>query len=274
MTFYLRLGDVQQWGEGFSVWCTNLYARGRFQEVATERQRLIETAREVGNTLHESWGLSGRAAALMVMDQTREARALLQQSLHKLAAVQSPQNALSAQALLGLAHLRSDEPQQALDLANAVMARKDATTPTFATNVAVYESVCIIYLSLLELPSGQQQALGLKPEQLLVQIDRISSALMDFARIARMGRPRALLYRGLYHWHRGAPPRAFHHWRQSLSSARELAMPYDEARAQFELGRHLDDKNEERSHLLAAAIQGFTATGANYDLRIARHVIA
>ena len=270
MEVYLHLGDVQQWGEGFSVWCTNLYAQGRFQEAATERQKLIEAAQAVGNDLHEAWGLSGRAAALLVMERPEEARALLQQSLHKLSQVQSPQNALSAQALLGLALLRLGEPQEAFDLANAVMIEKDATSPTFATNVAVYESVCVIYLDLLELPPAQQSALGFQPERLLAQIDRISAALMGFARIARMGQPRAWLYRGLYHWQRGQRRRAFRHWRRSLVSARDLAMPYDEARAQYALGRHLPEGAEERAQRLAAAIRGFEATGARRDLRLMR----
>ncbi|HHB90964.1 MAG TPA: hypothetical protein ENK60_06610 [Anaerolineae bacterium] len=64
--------------------------------------------------------------------------------------------------------------------------------------------------------------------------------------------------------------RAFQHWRTSLARAQELSMPYDEARAQYELGRHLPEGAEERAHRMAAAIQGFATMGAHHDLRVAQ----
>ena len=274
MQTYLQLGEMQPWGEGFSVWCTNLYAQGRFQETARQRQFLIETARAVGNDLHEAWGLSGRAAALLVLDRPGAARALLQQAMRKLTALNSPQNSLSAQALMGQAHLRLGEFQQAYNLANAVMTRKDATAPTFATNVAVYESVAIIYLDLLQLPPKQQAAMGVSPQRLLSRIDHISAALLQFARVARMGLPRAQIYRGLTLWQQGKTGPAFKLWRRAIASARELAMPYDEARAQFELGRHLPFAAEERQALLAVALQSFEAMAASYDARLTRTALA
>ena len=265
---YRQLGDMQQWGEGFSVYCTNLYAQGRFQETAEQRLILAETARKVGNQLHEAWGLSGRAAALLVLDQVDEAMALLQQSTEKLISLNSPQNVLSAQALLGQAYLRNENWQKALTLANSVMEMKDETAPTFATNVAVFESVCIIYLRLLDLPPELISTLGLNPIRLLDKIGQISAALVDFAKVAKMGQPRALIYRAGYLWRLGKERQAIKVWRQAIASAAKLNMPYDQARAQYELGRHLSEHDPERGRALSDARQGFEDVGATYDLRL------
>ncbi|HEY53701.1 MAG TPA: hypothetical protein G4N94_09615, partial [Caldilineae bacterium] len=268
MNIYRQLGDMQQWGEGFSVYCTNLYAQGRFQEAAEQRLILMKTAREVGNPLHEAWGLSGRAAALLVLDRVDEAIVLLQRSADKLLSIDSPQNALSAQALLGQAYLRKEQWRKALELADAVMSTKDRTAPTFATNVAVFESVCIIYLRLLDLPPELISTLDLNPTRLLDKTDHISAALVDFAKVAKMGHPRALIYRAGYLWRRGKERRALKVWRQAIASAAKLNMPYDQARAQYELGRHLSEQDPERERTLNDARQGFKDVGATYDLRL------
>lgn len=265
---YEQLGDMQQWGEGFSVHCTNLYAQGRFQETAEQRLILAETATQVGNPLHEAWGLSGLAAALLVLDQTDEAIVLLQRSMDRLKSLNSPQNVLSAQALLGQAYARKRDWQKAIELANSVLEMKDRVAPTFATNVAVYESVCIIYLDLLDLPQPHQASLGVNAASLLAKLDQITKALTRFAAIARMGMPRALFYRGHYLWHRRKQRQALDHWRQSAVIAEQLSMPYDLARARFELARHLDSGEEERARSYRSAEQGFELTGAAYELRL------
>jgi len=265
---YEQLGDMQQWGEGFSVNCTNLYAQGKFQETVEQRLILTETAREVGNPLHEAWGLSGLAAALLVLDQTDEAITLLQRSTDRLKSLNSPQNVLSAQALLGQAYLRKRNWQKAIELANSVLEMKDKTEPTFATNVAVFESVCIIYLGLLDLSPQRLSSLGVDSAYLLDKIDHSSAALTRFAKIARMGMPRALYYRGHYLWRRGKQRQALAHWRQSVAVAEQLSMPYDHARASYELARHLDSGEPERAGAYRSAAQGFELTGAAYELRL------
>ena len=57
-------------------------------------------------------------------------------------------------------------------------------------------------------------------------------------------------------------------WRKSLALARQMAMPYEEGRAQYEIGRHA--QGEERRLSLTRAAEIFKPLGAAYDLERAR----
>jgi hypothetical protein len=92
----------------------------------------------------------------------------------------------------------------------------------------------------------------------------------SFARVFPIGRPRALLWDGLYHWLAGKPARATRAWQASLAAAARLEMPYDEALAHYELGRHLPDADPGREEHLARACEIFERLGAAYDLARAR----
>jgi class 3 adenylate cyclase/tetratricopeptide (TPR) repeat protein len=59
-----------------------------------------------------------------------------------------------------------------------------------------------------------------------------------FARVFPIGRPRALLHRGLIAWTDGRAPRARRDWRAALAAAERLDMPYEQALALDILGRH------------------------------------
>jgi class 3 adenylate cyclase/tetratricopeptide (TPR) repeat protein len=59
-----------------------------------------------------------------------------------------------------------------------------------------------------------------------------------FARVFPIGRPRALLHRGLIAWTGGRAARARRDWRAALAAAERLDMPYEQALALDILGRH------------------------------------
>jgi hypothetical protein len=59
-----------------------------------------------------------------------------------------------------------------------------------------------------------------------------------YARVFPIGRPRALLYRGLLAWLAGRPAPARRAWRDALAAADRLGMRYDQALALEMLGRH------------------------------------
>jgi eukaryotic-like serine/threonine-protein kinase len=77
---------------------------------------------------------------------------------------------------------------------------------------------------------------------------------------------RALRAGGLQLWLAGRRPKAVRAWRRSLDSARRLDLPYDEAMAHLELGRHLRAPETTpggwgRDEHLARARELFTALG-------------
>jgi tetratricopeptide (TPR) repeat protein len=72
--------------------------------------------------------------------------------------------------------------------------------------------------------------------------ERACRNLEKAARIFWNGRPAARLYRGCYEWLAGRPREAHRAWAEALATARVQGVPYEEALAHYEIGRHLEDK--------------------------------
>jgi hypothetical protein len=101
--------------------------------------------------------------------------------------------------------------------------------------------------------------------------------LRRYARSFPMARPRALTCLGWSRWQDGRRRQAVRAWTRAVREAERLAMPYELARAHYELGRHLGPK--ERSPLrldgaghLALAAATFTSIGCRADLGAAQAI--
>ncbi|HMA36332.1 MAG TPA: hypothetical protein VKY74_17880, partial [Chloroflexia bacterium] len=96
--------------------------------------------------------------------------------------------------------------------------------------------------------------------------------LRQFARQFPVGEPRAQLCAGGLAWLDGRPGAARAAWRRSLAAARRRAMPYDQALAHYELGRHARGPAWRR-HLTRARTL-FASLGAAYDVARVQALLA
>jgi hypothetical protein len=92
--------------------------------------------------------------------------------------------------------------------------------------------------------------------------NRACKNLERFARTFPVGRPRACLSRGRYLWLSGKRAQAQQFWRKSLAAAEQLAMPFEQGLAHYEIGRHADADVAERAAHLHQAIEIFDRLGA------------
>ncbi|MBI1878215.1 MAG: hypothetical protein HYR94_08320 [Chloroflexi bacterium] len=99
-------------------------------------------------------------------------------------------------------------------------------------------------------------------------------ALRQYARAFPIGQARAWLWQGLYHWLSGQPARAYSAWQKSLAAAERLTMPYEQALALYEMGRHLPAAEPKRRAYLSRAAEGFEQLDAAYDLARVRQALA
>ena len=89
-----------------------------------------------------------------------------------------------------------------------------------------------------------------------------------------IGSPRALLWRGLYHWLNNRVGLALKTWEKSLRAAKRLHMPFEVALAHFEIGRHEHKINPAQREHLDQAHKGFETLQATYHLAKAKAVCA
>jgi hypothetical protein len=94
--------------------------------------------------------------------------------------------------------------------------------------------------------------------------------LATYARIFPIARPRSFLCQGVRAWQSGRPARAVALWRRGLAEATRLRMPYETARLQLELARHLPATSSERETLLRLSAATFEQLHAAWDLERAR----
>jgi adenylate cyclase len=81
-----------------------------------------------------------------------------------------------------------------------------------------------------------------------------------------IGRPEVLLAGGSLAWHRGKPAAAMKRWRRAAAAAARLGLPYEQARAHVEIGRHLAAGSPERWQHLADAAAVFDRIGCAWEL--------
>ena len=86
-----------------------------------------------------------------------------------------------------------------------------------------------------------------------------------FANVFPLGQPRALIWKGLYQWLTGDVRQAYALWQSGLSVAQQQALPYDQALAHYELGRHLKIDKPARLQHLQQALDMFDQLGAVYE---------
>ncbi len=90
--------------------------------------------------------------------------------------------------------------------------------------------------------------------------------LRTYAAVFPIGRPRSSTLEGRYRWLLGETRRAHQSWRRAVASAQALSMPYEQALAYLEIGRHLDPSDAGRNEYLRKAKDIFTRLNASQAL--------
>jgi eukaryotic-like serine/threonine-protein kinase len=193
---------------------------------------------------------------LMPQGRTDLAIKELQEATRLLAGRGSRTDEIIIYGVLALAHWRRQEEEQARRAAQQAASLIAQSRPTAAYILEGYAGVTELYLDLWM--AGDQTAA--RPAQ------QARAALRRFARTFLTARPRAWLYEGLAAHHLGRRRRAIAAWHKSLRTAERLAMPYEQGRAHYELGRHLPPGHPGRQAHLRRACELFAAIGASYEL--------
>jgi hypothetical protein len=165
--------------------------------------------------------------------------------------------------MLGLAQLHRAEYGHAAETAQVGANLITRNSLAGVWTMEGFAGVAETYLSLWEAAHNDQRT-RVEPEVLAISARRGCNALRAFARIFPIAQPRAWLCQGWYNWLAGDAVRADRAWQRSLQIAQQLAMPYEQARAHYELGRHAARDVQRQTHLQSAC-DGFARLGAMTD---------
>ncbi len=158
--------------------------------------------------------------------------------------------------VLALAELRGGDLHRARAAADRTLRTLEATRPvaywTFDGLAAVAEAALGLWEASGSVADEERSRLACK-------------AARAYAKVFPIGAPFASLWEGLFAQLEGAPGRARQSWERCLAEAERLRMPYEHARALFEIGRHLPAGDAQRRGHLARAEAIFAELHAEHD---------
>ena len=133
---------------------------------------------------------------------------------------------------------------------------------------ALYQGIDVLARTCVML--GEQEQYTEAMHSYIIRLTRVLRKMMRFSPYVASGYQ---LYRGLAAFLAHRPREAQRLRQKSLSAARKWHMPYDEARALYEIGRHLPVSDPGRIQNLQAAAALFEQIGANGDLELTRALL-
>jgi class 3 adenylate cyclase/tetratricopeptide (TPR) repeat protein len=250
-----RLGDRRLLGDTRTVQAMSGLYRGDFGFAGGMFRDVHAAGVRNENVQHQVWGLIGMAECRLRGGRSEQAAESLEEALALLE--QNPDRAeqLRAHGLLAVARLRGGNRGGAREsAAAAAILIRQFFSPTAHYLLEGYAGVAEVWLSLWGSGDGSAEVRR--------AARTACAALRKFARVFPIGKPRALLWTGLYEWQSGRPARARADWEKSLAAAQRLDMLFEQALAHSELGRHAVDSDREAARHLARARELLIEVGA------------
>lgn len=247
------------------------YHQGRFEEARRIHAPVLAASQELGDPAGIHWSLLGLVDCAARLGQASDDEALAW--LEQAQAVQTARSlaladVIRCHGMLALWHSWRGDQQRAQEAAQtaARLTRRNRLAGVWTLEgFAGVAEVCLARWEAARLNGGEAHGLAASAQE-------ACQALQGLARIFPVARPRAWLYQGWRHWLAGQPARAARAWHQSLAVAERLAMPYEQGRAHYELGRRVNTARD--AFHLQQACEIFAGLQATMDQERAARALA
>jgi predicted ATPase/class 3 adenylate cyclase len=259
-----RLGDWRQWSEGMPNLANLAALVGKMSRSLELFNTLVNEARRRNNPMHQAWGMTGQAFHALCLGQAAQAINLLEEALTLLSNNADLMSEINIYGQLAMAHLQRGQLTKARQAADEVASRIAQSSPIMYTAFFGYFGMAEVYLTLWE-QSLQNSHLG-EHTDLEKLARQACKSLYTYKRVFPIGQPEAWRDQGWYYWLTGKPGKAHKFWRKSLAAAERLGMPYAQALAHYEIGRHLAADDPGRQEHLMRAQEIFNRLDAVYYL--------
>jgi hypothetical protein len=249
------------------------YLTARYPEAAAAAAEGMASGRDRRDPVVHLWGLVILMEVTLRTDPDDRAIAGWAEEAVPLLPEVARVDAARFHAAMARIHLAAGRPADAWQAASTAD-RLLGPAPSFVQYALEgHAGVPEVCLALLE--DGDAGTAGLDPAELRATAAAALRRLRRYARTFPMARPRALVCAGWAARLAGRAGAARRAWVRAVREAERLRMPYELARAHYELGRHLAPGERsplglDRAGHLDLALAGFRAAGCGADLRRAR----
>jgi len=259
-----RVGDLRLWEETRTLQAMSSLFAGELEQGLERYREVGRLSRRSGNRQIECWSRMGQGLLLSRLGRDTDALRMYEEARPMVDedAMAMKSEAVCLFGLLALSRLRTGDPPGAYEAADRALWHIRAMRPIAYWLQPPLAAVVEVFLALQEEgwgPDGEiRRALPRRGRQAL-------AGLRAFATHVPVGRPSALLWRGLVAWLERRPTRARRYWKRSIELAEQMGTPYERARAHLEIGRHMSLHEEGRSYHLSQALEQFGQLGSITD---------
>jgi eukaryotic-like serine/threonine-protein kinase len=251
------LQDRRRKEECITLLATVAHAEGRWLEALDRYSALAMAARQSDNAQGQVWAESGRAQCRLMLGDGEGATTIFKELSAQVQQLGDRSQQIT-HGQVALAHLLRGDAPAAREAAERMLPLIEGQ-PAGYHCLYGYAATCEVLLALEEraAPPAERRALA----RLSAKACR---ALARYARIFPLGRSASLRLLGLARWLAGRRARARQLWTEAIHEALCRELPVDEARARYELARHLDRGDPSRERQIARAVAIFTALDLQY----------
>jgi hypothetical protein len=251
-----RFGDYRVLGDTSAIHMVRLRYEGRFDAALPVAEGVFELGERTGSIQLRSWSSGTKGVILLYKDQAGEAlRNLLYGRAQYEHEVDEAQE-IEYRGPMALAYFRLHKLEEALMHAEHALTLLNRTAPVASSTLEGYASCAEIYLTLLE-QTGDRASYGRQAAQAVKNMHR-------FARIFKVGKPRAALLQGWLEKIEGQTEKAFKTWAAGLAAAKALRNPLDEALLTYFIARAQPAADPRREQGLNAALVLFESLACTY----------
>jgi tetratricopeptide (TPR) repeat protein len=256
LTIAQDLGDQRRWAEVAALLAQVFYHQGELGRLATLSAEMRTMASNADDAQRKAHALLIEAWHLLPEGRLDAAVTGLQEAAQLLHGQGSRADEILAYGMLGLAHVRGQDRERARKAADQAANLIARSKPIAVSILEGYAGVTEVYLSLWA--AGDHSAR--RPAH------QARATFRRYARALPIARPRAWLFQGLAAHLTGRQRHAAAAWQKSLALAERMAVPYEQGRALYEIGRHTATSLPGRQAHLARAAEIFQDIGATYEL--------
>jgi tetratricopeptide (TPR) repeat protein len=258
-----QVGDVRLVEECNAQFAAHYFYTAQYEQTIDAATHTATLCRRSGNRQVLGWALLAWADALVRLGRADEALPKYEEVLSQLDQRHTIADVIWCFGMYGLAQLRIGNLHRAYESARQALAHLRCTQPVGYWVQHSTAATCEVFLGLLERQwapaEGEAHAVAQQAHQAV-------ACMQEYLRRFPLGRGHGPLWAGVLAWQYGRPRRGFRLWRRAISAAERYALPYEDARAHYELGRHLPLYDPARGQHLAAAQRAFAGLGCAVEL--------
>lgn len=263
-----QLGDKRYWGDCIALLATAAYYQAEYAR-AQELYAQIATEQH-GIALHQVWGLTRQGGIAVRQGDYARAQEFLAAAQPLVDATREQASQISNYGFWAATHLALGETNEALrDADNGLALISSSGGPAVNHALDGYFYIAEIYAARLESPDLPDA----ERAQFYKQLKQILKAWNAYCRLYPIGQPGRLLFQGLAYALSNKPHLAVQSWHKAIAASQRFQMPYEGARAEFEIGRHLKKDDPARREHLQRAAETFARLGARADAERAREAL-